>query len=176
MSARILLGYSQEGMGHTASDNFESLIYVLVWMCVLYAGPHTLRQDKEIHHTVLQPWVTVGSTNDALNLGAQKAGLRLQPSIVTDEFTKSFMPLSPTVGRLFTKLGQLSTTDHKCNFSTIRDILLEAFGMVEEEPNWSGIKDVYGYGLLQHGTKRKVPSYAMERYEESPQATRQLCT
>ena len=177
MSARILLGYTQEGTGHTASNDFESLIYVLVWMCVLYAGPRTLREDKEIRHTVLRPWVTVGSASDALNLGAQKVGLRLQLSIVTDEFTKFFTPLSPTVGKLFTKLGQLSTTDHKCNFSAIRDILLEAFGTVEEEPNWSGMKDVYGYGLLKHGTKRKVPSYATERYEEeSPRAARRLRT
>jgi len=178
MSARILLGYTQEGTGHTTSDDFESLTYILVWMCVLYAGPHTLRKDKEIRRTVLRSWVMVSSDSDALSLGAQKVGLRLQPSIVTDEFTKFFKPLSPIVGRLFTQLGpQPSTTDHKGNFKAIRDILLEGFGTVKEEPNWSDIKDIYGYGLLQPGTKRKAPSYATERHEEElPRAAHRLHT
>ena len=59
-----------------------------------------------------------------------------------------------------------SATDTLHNYKTIRDILLKGFGTVEEVPDWSPAKDMYGYGLLKMvGKKRKIPSYAMDGYE-----------
>ena len=165
MLSKILLHYKNGTMPHSASDDIESLIYVLVWMCVLYAGPGTLRKDRHITQTVLKPWVTVSTVTDAVSLGVHKAGLKIHLRTVTDEFTLFFKPLCQTVSRLLTKLGQLSTTDHILNYQAIRDILLEGFGTVEEDPDWSGAKDVHGYGLLQQDTKRKLPVYATGGYE-----------
>ena len=59
-----------------------------------------------------------------------------------------------------------SATDTLHNYKTIRDILLEGFGMVEEVSDWSPAKDMYGYSLLKMaGKKHKIPSYAIDRYE-----------
>lgn len=167
MSSKILLDYKNGTVAHSASDDIESLVYVLVWMCVLYAGPGVLRKDKHVTQTVLKPWVTVSSVTDVVSLGVHKAGLKIHPRTVTDEFTLFFKPLCLTVSRLLTKLGELSPTDHIHNYQAIRDILLEGFGTVEEDPNWSGAKDVHGYGLLQQDTKRKLPVYATGGYEEA---------
>ena len=168
MSANILVNYKKEVITHSASDDIESLVYVLVWMCVLYAGPGTLRKDKHVTQTVLKPWVSVTNATDAVSLGVHKAGLKSQPSTVTDEFTVFFKPLCRTVDRLLTKLGQLSKTDHMSNYKAIRDILVAGFGTVEEVPSWSGAKDIHGYGLLQQDTKRKLPPcYATNGYETS---------
>ena len=52
MSSQILLSYKADETTHTASDDLELLVYILIWMCVLYAGPGTLRQDKHITNTV----------------------------------------------------------------------------------------------------------------------------
>ena len=91
----------------------------------------------------------VASDTDAVNLGAIKAALKFDPSIVTDEFTTFFKPLSPIVDKLLLQLRQFSVTDHILNYTALRNVLLESFGTVEEVPDWNAAKDVYGYGLLQ---------------------------
>ena len=134
MSSKILSSFKKDTTIHTANDDIESLIYVLVWICVLYAGPSTVRQDKQVTETALKPWVSVNSLNDAVNLGTLKKGLRYQPSIVTDDFTPFFRCLCPLVENLLTALGSntWSETDPIPNYKAIRDILLEGFGTVEE--------------------------------------------
>ena len=151
---------------HSASDDLESLVYVLIWMCVLYAGPGTLRQDKHITDTVLKPWVSVTNPTEAVSLGMQKAGLKTAPTHVTLEFTRYFQPARSIVNNLLTALdSKWSKTDHMANYKVIRDILLEGFATVEEIPNWSSHKDVYGYGLLNRDLKkRKLPPYVTAEY------------
>ena len=126
--------------------------------------------------TILKTWVSVCNANDTLALGIHKIGLRSQLSIITNKFTKFFKPLSPVVKKLLTMLRTTwSATDTLHNYKTVRDILLEGFGTVEEVPNWSLAKDAYGYGLLKTaGKKRKIPSYATDGYEveSSPRAVR----
>ena len=171
MSTNILLNYKKGGTIHTARDDLESIVYILIWMCILYAGPGTLRQDKHVTNTVLKPWVMVSNNTDAVNLEAIKAALKFDPSIMTNEFTTFFKPLCPITHRLLIELGTFSVTDHMLNYTALRKILLEGFGTVEEVPNWSAVKDVYGYGLLQWEAKRKAPSYVTSaRYdaEDSP--------
>ena len=112
MSACILQDYKETHTTHSASDDLESLVYVLIWMCVLYAGPGTLRKDVHIVDTVLRPWVTMTNTIDAVNLGAIKQGMKFRPSNVTDEFTPYFKPLCPLVEKLLIELrGWLTSND-----------------------------------------------------------------
>ena len=178
MSTNILLNYKKGGTIHTTSDDLESIVYILIWMCILYTGPGTLRQDKHVTNTVLKPWVTVTNNTDAVNLGAIKAALKFDPSIMTDEFTTFFKPLCLITHRLLIELGKFSATDHMLNYAALRKILLEGFSTVEEVPNWSAAKDVYGYSLLQWEVKHKAPSYMTSAWydtEDSPQPVRQAC-
>ncbi|KIM59470.1 hypothetical protein SCLCIDRAFT_126148, partial [Scleroderma citrinum Foug A] len=175
MSSNILLDYKKDKMTHSTSDNLESLIYVLIWMCILHVSPGTICQDKHITDTLLKHWVMVNNENDAVSLGALKIGLRSWPTTVTDEFTMYFKPTCATVGKLLMELGQWSTTnctDHLPHYKAIRNILLEGFGTVEEVLNWSAAKDVYGYGLLHQKTKHKVPSFATDGYEDEVESSR----
>ena len=166
MSSDILLSYKNSETMHTASDDSELLVYVLVWMCILYAGPGTLRQDKHVTDTVLKQWVSMTNTTQAVSLGMHKAGLKTAPTHVTSEFTKYFQPAHSVIAKLLTALNsKWSKTDHMANYKTIRNILLEGFGTVEEIPDWSAHMDVYGYGLLSEDTKkRKLPSYVTAEY------------
>ena len=162
MSAHILQDYKETHTTHSASDDLESLVYVLIWMCMLYAGPGTPCEDVRIVDTVLRPWVTVTNAIDAVNLEAIKQGMKFWPSNVTDKFTPYFKPLCLVVEKLLVELrGWLSSndTDDRPHYKAIRNILLEGFGTVAEVPNWSGAKDVFGYGLLQRPIKRKAPSW-----------------
>ncbi|KAI6043355.1 hypothetical protein EDC04DRAFT_2600228 [Pisolithus marmoratus] len=65
MSANILISYKKNETAHSASDDLELIVYVLIWMCILYAGPGTLHQDKHVTQTVLKPWVSVTNPTDA---------------------------------------------------------------------------------------------------------------
>jgi len=115
MSVNVLCSYTRNGTTHSASDDIESLVYVLIWMCILYAGPGTLRKDKHISKTVLKTWVSVTNETDVSALAGFKTGLKYEPSIVTDDFAPFFRPLSSIVGKLLTQLGRLSSTDHLLN-------------------------------------------------------------
>ena len=175
MSARILQDYKETHTTHSASDDLESLVYVLIWMCVLYAGPGTPREDVRIVDTVLRPWVTMTNAIDAVNLGAIKQGMKIRPSNVTDEFTPYFKPLCPVVEKLLVELrGWLSSnnTDDRPHYEAVRHILLEGFGTVDEVPNWSGAKDVFGYGLLQRPIKRKAPSWVTVRHGDGEKSSK----
>jgi hypothetical protein len=176
MSANILLNYRKPDTTHSASDDIESLIYILIWICVLYAGPKTLRQDKHAMDTILKSWVSVCSANDAVSLGMNKMGMRLQPTTVTDDFTIYFKPVCPIVEKLLNALGSTwSVADTMNNYKTVREILLEGFGTVKEVPDWSPAKDAYGYGLLRAkgpGKKRKLPPYVTDGYDEAESSSR----
>ena len=104
MSVNVLHSYMRNGTPHSASDDIESLMYVLIWMCVLYAGPGTPRKDKHISKTVLKTWVSVTNKTDVSALAGFKTGLKYEPSIITDNFTLFFQPLSSIVGKLLTQL------------------------------------------------------------------------
>ncbi|KAI6012332.1 hypothetical protein EDC04DRAFT_2609511 [Pisolithus marmoratus] len=161
MLANILISYKKDETMHSASNDLESLVYVLVWICVLYTGPGTIRQDKHITQTILKPWVSMTNPTDVVNLGLHKRGLTTELSMVTDKFTTFFKPLCSTVDKLLRAVrSSWSTTNNVHNYKTIRDILLEGFGTVKEVPNWSGHKDMHGYGLLKGNVKHKILPYA----------------
>ncbi|KAI5984373.1 hypothetical protein EDC04DRAFT_2615759 [Pisolithus marmoratus] len=124
-------------------------------------GPGTVHQDKHITQSILKPWVSMTNPTDVVNLRLHKRGLTTEPSMVTEEFTTFFKPLCSMVNKLLRAVrSSWSTTDDAHNYKTIRDIFLEGFGMVKEVPNWSGHKDVHGYGLLKGNAKHKFPPYA----------------
>ena len=75
MSANMLLNYKKPNVVHSANDDLESLIYVLIWICVLYAGLKTLHQDKDTVETILKTWVSVCNANNTVALGIHKIGL-----------------------------------------------------------------------------------------------------
>ena len=176
MSSKILSSFKKGTAIHTANNDIESLIYILVWICILYAGPGTVCQDKQITEMALKLWVLVSNPNDAVSLGTLKKGLRYQPSIVTVDFTPFFWCLCPVVENLLAVLRSTtwSATDPVPNYKIIRDIFFEGFGMVEEIPNWSPRKDVPGYGLLKSGKKQKLPPYATNKY--TVESSQSVCT
>ena len=59
MSANMLLNYKKPNVVHSANNDLESLIYVLIWICILYAGLKILHQDKDTMETILKTWVLV---------------------------------------------------------------------------------------------------------------------
>ena len=71
-------------MMHSTSDDLESLIYVLIWVCILYASPETLHEDKHVTETVLKSWVTVATDVNTMTLRVLKTYIKSQLSTVTN--------------------------------------------------------------------------------------------
>ena len=100
MLVHILLDYKGSQTMHSTSDDLESLIYVLIWMCILYASPATLHEDQHVTETVLKSWVTVATDVDTMTLGALKTYIKSWLSTITNEFTIYFQPVCSVVQKL----------------------------------------------------------------------------
>ena len=81
---------------HNFSHDLESVIYVLVWVCVLYQGPNEIHSNQGIEQTCLKQWASAKTSNDIQALCDQKLGQLASRSVLSD-FTPYFAPLKPTV-------------------------------------------------------------------------------
>lgn len=118
---------------HTFSHDLESLIYVLVWVCIVYQAPNEIRRDKTVEQTCLKQWALAKTINDIQALHDQKLG-QLFSRTVLDHFTPYFEPMKPFVARLY-KLLQFSRDPDNNTFLThaaVIDVLMDAFVSVEE--------------------------------------------
>ncbi|KAF8834954.1 hypothetical protein BDN67DRAFT_984949 [Paxillus ammoniavirescens] len=124
--------------GHTLANDLESLIYVLVWICVLYVGPNgQLHRDKVLMET-------------ALNHHGENSCVKL------------------VISKLYSTINRGQNSSNELTHQAVRDILLKDFVTIEEDKNWDPFKYMVGYRLLQShvGSKCKLPSYATVGYEE----------
>ena len=135
MAIDLLKEYSSPSndFTHKFSHDLESVIYVLVWICVLYQAPNEIRSDRKIEQTCLKQWALAKSPNDIQGLCDQKLGQLSSRSVLSD-FTPYFEPLKPTVTRLY-KLIQLSRDSSDkvvLDHAAVTDILMDAFRTVTE--------------------------------------------
>ena len=81
---------------HNFTHDLESLVYVLVWVCILYQAPNEIRGDQTIEQTCLKQWALAKTPNNIQALCDQKLGQLSLRSVLSD-FTPYFEPLKPTV-------------------------------------------------------------------------------
>ena len=116
---------------HTFSHDLESLIYVLVWICVLYQAPNEIHSDQTIEQTCLKQWALAKTTNNIQALCDQKLGQLALRSVLSD-FTPYFDPLKLTVTRLY-KLIQLSRDSGAIlSHAVVTEVLMDTFRTVTE--------------------------------------------
>lgn len=130
---------SSNNFVHTFSHDLESLIYVLVWVCILYQAPNEIRRDKTIEETCLRQWAMAKTTNDIQALCDQKRGqLQHDSTTIFDQFTPYFEPLKPFVVRLYKLIRQSRDPDNNIplTHAAVTDVLMDAFNTVEEAPRF----------------------------------------
>ncbi|KAI6102453.1 hypothetical protein EDD16DRAFT_1525600 [Pisolithus croceorrhizus] len=109
-----MLNMGKQGVS-SGDHTIESLIYVLVWICVLYQAPNKIHCDRTIKQTCLKQWALAKMTTDIQALCDQK-------------------PLKPTIARLY-KLIQSSHDSGDgsiLNHAAIMEVLMDAFNTVTE--------------------------------------------
>ncbi|KAI6036149.1 hypothetical protein BKA83DRAFT_4005461, partial [Pisolithus microcarpus] len=98
---------------HTQAHDLESLIYVLVWVCVLYQAPGEICMDRTINETCLKAWVLVKSPQDIATLCDVKLS-QLQSKSVVEDFAPYFQPLEPFVEKLYDLIRSSNSPASDC--------------------------------------------------------------
>ena len=135
MAIDLLQEYTHLGNNftHNFSHDLESLVYVLIWVCVLYQAPNEIRSNRTIEQTCLKQWALAKTPNDIQALCDQKMG-QLSSRSVLNDFTPYFEPLKPTVTRLY-ELVQLSRDSQEkivLDHAAVTEILMDTFKTVTE--------------------------------------------
>ncbi|KAG8217924.1 hypothetical protein J3R82DRAFT_6090 [Butyriboletus roseoflavus] len=141
MAIDTLCGYSkQEGATvHEPRHDLESIIYVLIWFCVLYRHPRDPeRQPRSVESTCLHAWVLTGRKyyykQDFQTLGCVKAS---ETSTLTpmNQFTRYFEDLKKPVRLLYEAIGKSRMLDGPpLTHDSVRTILLDAFFDQQPDP------------------------------------------
>ncbi|KAG6372402.1 hypothetical protein JVT61DRAFT_7875 [Boletus reticuloceps] len=137
MAIDLLQQYTSPSINftHTFLHDLESLIYVLVWICILYQALNEIRSDQGIEQTCLKQWALVKTVHEIQALCDQKLGQLLSRSILND-FALYFEPLKPFVTQLY-KLIQCSQDpedDAILTHTAVIEILMGAFKLVTDVP------------------------------------------
>ncbi|KAG9318971.1 hypothetical protein JVU11DRAFT_1087 [Chiua virens] len=102
MAIDLLQEFTKPSAGfiHTFSHNLKSLIYVLIWICMLYQAPNEICCHKTAEQTCLKQWASAKTMSDIEALHDQKLG-QLLSKTVFDHFTPYFEPMKPFVAQLY---------------------------------------------------------------------------
>ncbi|KAI5999608.1 hypothetical protein EDD15DRAFT_2160638 [Pisolithus albus] len=155
---------------HTFSHDLESLIYVLVWICILYQAPNEIRSDRTIEQTCLKHWALAKTSTDIRHLWDQKVG-QLSTRSVLSEFTPYFEPLKPAVTRLYKLIQSSCDSGDKSilNHAAVTEVLMDAFNTVTEVS--CGAKNAKR--TWQRLQKEPAPT-GSRYYSEGPNARRRV--
>ena len=135
MALDILHVFGLEAMvnvTHQLKHDLESIIYVLVWICVLYLNPKSPEhQPLKAHNTCLRMWTSCKMCADIEVLWSMKMG-ELVTQVPLQHFTPYFQGLVPYMDRLYAFLTSIPFTHLPLTHNVFRDILLNAFFGVQE--------------------------------------------
>ncbi|KAJ6449718.1 hypothetical protein C8R47DRAFT_1230544 [Mycena vitilis] len=146
---------------HEARHDLESLLYVLLWVCIHYAGPCNVeRQNFDIHNSYLKAWVR-GESYDTI--GVWKFGimghLPFWRNYMLDNFAPYFEPLKPCASA-----WRQLWADSKLTHDAVLDVLQTALPSLDDVESWSKANDPEGYG---DGKKRKRLARIIEEGEQA---------
>lgn len=134
MAIDMLAEYAMpEGrVDHQAKHDLESLVYVLVWICIIHGDPRTAdRGPRHAMDTSLAPWVIPKTLLEIRTLAVFKRG-DLYMRTVLKGITGYFAQLRPTVDQLFDAIVASYGEGRVLSHDQVKKILLDAFFSVEE--------------------------------------------
>ncbi|KAJ7747948.1 hypothetical protein DFH07DRAFT_1036866 [Mycena maculata] len=147
-----VLYYGANMPAHEPRHDLESMLYVLIWICVHYAGPHNVeRQNFNILDSELRDWIRGDSYK---SIGMMKDAVMGNPMFwnsVLGEFAPYFEQLKPCVSA-----WKQLYVDKNLTYDAVLDVLRSTLPTLAKEENWSKKDDPEGY---EEGKKRKLPMF-----------------
>ncbi|KAJ7165000.1 hypothetical protein C8R46DRAFT_1097851 [Mycena filopes] len=137
---------------HEPHHDLESLLYVLLWVCVHYAGPNDVeRQNFDVRTSGLKHWVS-GTSYEGI--GMSKGYVMKDDALwvrdVLKTFAPYFEPLKPCVSawrKLF--------VDKALTYPAVIAVLQAAFAALPDKEVWSAADDPVGYNSSQKRKRSK---------------------
>ncbi|KAJ7628424.1 hypothetical protein FB45DRAFT_918262 [Roridomyces roridus] len=148
---------------HEPKHDLESMLYVLIWMCVNYAGPKNVeRKNFDIHDSKLSGWVKAG---DYESNGFAKTATMSRPTFwelsVLASFAPYFAPLKDCVSKWKDLYCQ-----NKMDYEHVLAVLEDTLKTLPEKETWSRKDDPEGYGPQDAGKKRKRADFVGQINDE----------
>ncbi|KAJ6511327.1 hypothetical protein C8R47DRAFT_730792 [Mycena vitilis] len=160
MAIDILLK-GEELPEHEPRHDLESLLYVLIWVCVHYAGPcDVARQNFDIYESPLSDWVS-GATHKAI--GKMKRSTMMDDDLWEGEVLETFAPYFEPLKACASAWKQLYV-EKKLTYDAVLDVLRTALDSLHDVESWSEKDDPEGHGV---GQKRKRLGRGPEEAEEA---------
>ncbi|KAK7019875.1 hypothetical protein R3P38DRAFT_2970712, partial [Favolaschia claudopus] len=136
---------------HHPDHDLESFLYVLIWICVHYAGPKgVVRQNFNIYHSSLEPWVNGTSYNTI--------GIAKWCSMTDDDDWKEvlscFAPYFEPFKTCVTAWRKLFC-DKQLNNEEIFQVLQTAIDSLDDSETWSSKDDPAGYGAWSLNKRKR---------------------
>lgn len=117
---------------HEPKHDLESIIYVLIWICVLYQHPASLQgTPRSTQSTCLSARTKCNSLQEVQSLASLKAG-ELLTQVPVKQFTGYFEGLKDPVHQLYEAIARCYKLENPLTHDTVRLILLDAFFTVQE--------------------------------------------
>ncbi|KAJ6511329.1 hypothetical protein C8R47DRAFT_1094689 [Mycena vitilis] len=147
-------------VAHEPCHDLESFLYVLIWICVHYAGPGDVeRQNFDVRNSPMSGWV-VG--NEYLNIGNAKDSALRHPKHWVPQVLNCFAPYFEPLKPCASAWRQLYV-DSNLTYDAVLDVLRTTFASLEDVESWSKESDPEGYG---DGKKRKRLARITEEGQE----------
>ncbi|KAJ7507264.1 hypothetical protein B0H11DRAFT_2319013 [Mycena galericulata] len=159
MAVEVLF-YGGRLPAHQPRHDLESMLYVLIWICVHYAGPGNVeRQDFDILKSELADWVR-GNTYQLIGKAKDSALKTFWVPCVLAEFAPYFEPLKPCASA-----WKQLYIDGNVTYDAVLEVLRKTLATLPDVEVWSKDNDPEGYG--EQGKKRKRPYDHLARINES---------
>ncbi|KAJ7628532.1 hypothetical protein FB45DRAFT_39871 [Roridomyces roridus] len=133
MAVEVLLRGDQL-QAHEAKHDLESMLYVLIWLCLYYAGPGNIeRQNFDIRHSPLVGWIE----GSFISMGLAKSGTLRDAygwQLCLDQFAPYFAPIKQCITEwkeLFVK--------NKLKHEAVLKVLRDGLAALPEEESGRGM-------------------------------------
>ncbi|KAK7001016.1 hypothetical protein R3P38DRAFT_2559945 [Favolaschia claudopus] len=136
---------------HLPRHDLESFLYVLIWICVHYAGPNgVVRQNFKIYHSWLKDWV--GGTSYK-SIGGCK-GYSMLADDGWEEVLNCFAPYFEPLKTCATAWRKLFC-DKQLNYKEVSRVLQTAIDLLDDSETWSSKDDPAGYGAWNLNKRKR---------------------
>ncbi|KAJ7130173.1 hypothetical protein C8R44DRAFT_978331 [Mycena epipterygia] len=137
---------------HQPRHDLESLLYVLIWICVHYAGPDNVeRQNFDIYESYMKSWVR-GDTYSDIGLMKDSGMKTFWQRNILSNFAPYFEPLKPCVSA-----WRQLYVDSNLTYDAVLGVLRNTLPTLDDAEVWSKKDDPLGYG--EEGKKRKRSAF-----------------
>ncbi|KAJ6511339.1 hypothetical protein C8R47DRAFT_1034461 [Mycena vitilis] len=140
---------------HEPRHDLESMLYVLIWVCINFAGPRdSERKNFNIYRSPLRPWI-IGESHHMIGRAKHSSMKRFFESDVLDTFAPYFEPLKSCASA-----WRQLWLDDNLTYDAVLSVLQDTLPSLADVESWSEEDDPEGYGVRRK--RKRVTKHEVE--------------